>query len=450
MDTTEPPSVRKAERLGKGLGDMNGLSWSCNWPKILGAQDFIVSKKEKDILRDLAKRVTEIAAHPTQDDKKKLWLKHNALGETRPLIFADPENAWYELIPAAELESEGSLARLWEFRLRKEIYWAEKIGDDRVAEPIFTVYRIFEESGWGLDVKIVGGDGDGAYRWDSPLTDYSDLDKLSFRYININSEKTQRLHDLAQDVLGDILQVRLEGVWWWSLGMTSDLIMLRGFQQVLYDMIDNPDGLHRLMAFLRDDNLAKLDFLEANGLLSLNNGGDFVGTGGYGWSSELPAPGMDGEKVRTRDMWGFCESQETVGVSPKMFEEFAFAYQLPILERFGLNIYGCCEPLDQRFDIIKRIPRLRKVTVSPWSDVEQMAESLGSDYIYTRKVNPADIAQHTIDEEVIRKGLRDMLRVTTRNRCHVEILMRDVLTLNWNPEHIIRWTQIAREECERV
>ena len=281
---------RKAERLGNGLGDMNGLSWSCNWPKLLGAQDSAVSKKDKGILRELAKRVAEIAAHPEQEEKKRLWLKHNALGETRPLIFADPENAWYELIPASQLQSEGSLARLWEFRLRKEIYWAEKIRDDRVVEPAFAVYRLYEESERDLDVRIIGGDDDGAYRWEAPLTDYNDLDKLRFRRISVNSEKTQRLFDLATEVLGDILQVRLEGVWWWSLGMTSDLILLRGFQQMLYDMIDNPGGLHRLMAFLRDENLAKLDFLEANGLLSLNNGGDFIGTGGYGWSDDLPAP----------------------------------------------------------------------------------------------------------------------------------------------------------------
>jgi hypothetical protein len=257
---------------------MNGLSWSCNWPKLLGAQDCVVSNKEKGILRELAKRVAEIAARPEQEDKKRLWLKHNAPGETRPLIFADPENAWYELIPASQLQSERSLARLWEFRLRKEIYWAEKIRDDRVVEPAFAVYRLYEESERGLDVRIIGGDDDGAYRWDAPLTDYNDLDKLRFRRISVNSEKTQRLFDLATEVLGDILQVRLEGVWWWSLGMTSDLILLRGFQQVLYDMIDNPDGLHRLMAFLRDENLAKLNFLEANGLLSLNNG-DFIGKG---------------------------------------------------------------------------------------------------------------------------------------------------------------------------
>jgi hypothetical protein len=232
--------------------------------------------------------------------------------------------------------------------------------------------------------------------------------------------------------------------------MTSDLILLRGFQQALLDMYDAPAGLHRLMAFLRDENLAKLDFLEANGLLSLNNGGDFIGTGGYGWSAELPPPGFDGRTVRTCDLWGFCESQETVGVSPRLFEEFVFAYQLPILERFGLNIYGCCEPLDKRFDVIKRIPRLRKVTVSPWSNVEEMAEKLGSSYVYTRKVNPADIAQPTIDEEQIRKGLRETLKATSRNQCRVEILMRDVMTLSGNPENIIRWTRIAREESQRV
>jgi len=446
--SAEETKDRTAERLGAGLGDMNGLSWSCNWPQLLAGQEPVISKEERGVLRELAKRVAEIAAQPQQAEKRRLWLQHNALGETRPLIFADPENAWYELIPAARLKSEGNLARLWEFRLRKEIYWAEQIRDDRVVEPVFPVYHIYEESERGLETRIIGGEDDGAYTWEPPLKDYRDLDRLQFRRVHVDAEKTRRLYDLAAEVLGDILPVRLEGVWWWSLGMTSDLILLRGFQQALFDMLDNPAGLHRLMAFLRDENLAKLDFLEASGLLSPNNGGDFIGTGGYGWSDELPAPGFDGEAVRTRDLWGFCESQETIGVSPRQFEEFVFTYQLPILERFGLNIYGCCEPLDKRFAIVKRIPRLRKVTVSPWSDAAGMAEKLGSAYVYTRKVNPADIAGATVDEERSRKELRDTLRATSRHQCRVEILMRDVMTLSGNPENIIRWTRIAREESE--
>jgi hypothetical protein len=194
------------------------------------------------------------------------------------------------------------------------------------------------------------------------------------------ARKTSSLLACAEEVFEGILEVRLEGAWWWSLGMTSDLILLRGFEQALYDLYDDPKGFYALMAFLRDENLAKLDFLESQGLLSLNNGGDFIGTGGYGWSRELPAPGFDGTRMRTRDLWGFCESQETSGVSPELFEEFVFAYQLPILERFGLNIYGCCEPLDSRWEIVRRIPRLRKVTVSPLSDVHLMAERLGGRY----------------------------------------------------------------------
>ena len=293
-------AARAAQRLGNGLGDNNGLSWSCNWPAILGAQEPAISAKDKALLGELARRVADLAGQPEQAAKKRLWLEHNAWRQTRALIFADPENAWYELIPASELASEGDLARLWEFRLRKEIYWAEQISDDRVVEPVFPTFHVYHHTARGLDTKIVGGENGGAYRWKEPVKDYRDLDRLVPRRIVVDHEKTARLYELAQDVLGDILQVRLEGVWWWSLGMTSDVILLRGFQQVLYDMLDHPQGLHRLMAFLRDENLAILDFLEANGLFSLNNRGDFIGTGGYGWSDELPAADFDGHTVRTR------------------------------------------------------------------------------------------------------------------------------------------------------
>jgi hypothetical protein len=149
--------------------------------------------------------------------------------------------------------------------------------------------------------------------------------------------------------------------------MTWPLVDIRGLEQMMLDMVDHPDDLHRLMAFLRDGHLAKLEFLEQNDLLSLNNDGTYVGSGGFGWTDELPQADFDGH-VRTCDMWGFAESQETVGVSPAMFAEFVFQYQLPILQRFGLNCYGCCEPLDKRWHIVKQVPNLRRVSISPWAD----------------------------------------------------------------------------------
>ena len=447
---TEEMKALKDERIGHGLGDTNGLSWAWNYSRLFSGLEIVIREKDKNILRGLAKRVAEIAARPEQEEKANLWRQHNALEETRPMIFCDPENAWYEIFPADRLTCTGDVARMWEFQLLKEIYWAEKIKDDRVTDSAFYVYYIFTESDRGIDSTTFGGENGGSVAWDTPLNDYRDVDKMQFKKFIVDFAKTGQLYSLASEVFRDILEVKLAGAWWFSLGMTSDLLFLRGFERMWLDFYDHPDGVHRLMAFLRDENLARLDYLEQNGLLSLNNRGDFVGTGGYGWSYELPSAGYDGKKVRPVDMWGYCQSQEMAGVSAKLFEEFVFPYELPILERFGLNIYGCCEPLDNRWHIIKKIPRLRKVTVSPWSDVNVMAENLGKDYIFCRKVNPAFVSTPEIDEQSARAELRETFTATRKNNCRVQVLERDVMTLSWNPNNAIRWTQIAREESANI
>ncbi len=230
--------------------------------------------------------------------------------------------------------------------------------------------------------------------------------------------------------------------------MTWTLVNLRGLEQVMYDMYDYPDELHQTMSFLRDGHIAKLDYLEENGLLSLNNDGAYVGSGGFGWTDELPQKGYKPEKVRLKDMWGFGESQETSQVSPEMFKEFIFPYQKPVLERFGLVCYGCCEPLNARWDLIKTIRGLRRISISPWADLSDMAEKLQGDYIYSMKPNPAYLAVPEIDRDFIRKGLRDAFRIT--KNCRVEVIMKDNNTICGNPENVIDWCRIAREEAERI
>ena len=45
-------------------------------------------------------------------------------------------------------------------------------------------------------------------------------------------------------------------------------------------------------------------------------------------------------------MWGCSNAQIFSEVSPKMHWEFALEHDLRWLRRWGLNYYGCCEPLD--------------------------------------------------------------------------------------------------------
>jgi hypothetical protein len=295
-----------------------------------------------------------------------------------------------------------------------------------------------------MQEKLFGGENGGSYRWEAPLNSYNDLEKLHYSTISVDSASTNKLVSLAQDIFKDILEVRLKGTWWWSLGMTFDLIKLRGAERIFYDMYDYPEKLHNLMSFLRDENLAKLDFLESSGLLTLNNDGSYVGSGGFGYTTELPQPDFDGTRVRCCDLWGFAESQETCTISPAMFEEFVFQYQLTLLRKFGLNNYGCCEPLHSRWNIIERIPRLRRVSVSPWADISEMADYLGNRFVFSRKPNPVVVATPSLDEDAVRKDIRKTLRAT--KGCVLELILKDTHTICNNPSNIIRWCRITKEE----
>ncbi|HTZ53106.1 MAG TPA: hypothetical protein VMF68_15665, partial [Spirochaetia bacterium] len=226
-----------------------------------------------------------------------------------------------------------------------------------------------------------------------------------------------------------------------------DLARLVGLEKMLYLLYDAPQMVHRIMGILRDGYLYKLQWLESNGLLSLNNDHSYVGSGGIGYTRELPARQPEGVGVTPSDMWCLTESQETIGISPDQFEEFVFQYQLPLQERFGLNCYGCCEPLDARWHVIKRIPRLRRVSVSPWADQEKMASFLGRDYVFSRKAPPSLIAMPHPEEGPVRADLRDTLEKA--RGCELEIIMKDNHTLGGNPENLVRWVRIAREEIDR-
>jgi hypothetical protein len=427
--------------------------------------EITMNAADRQILRRLANQVAELAARPVEAEKRELWYRHNDLEATRPVVMCDPENGWNEIITQDSLACTGGLARFWEMSLKREIFWGTQLSDDRVLTADFKVPHVWEETDWGLQEHRIGGQEGGAYTWEPPIKDYSELARLHFPRIVVDYPATDRLVALAGETFGDILNVRLytssgipvsvwwtatpppNTVWWWSFGMTETMVKLRGLAQMMYDMVDCPDKIHQLMRILRDGSLAKLDYLEQNGLLSLNNDATYVGSGGYGWTHRLPQPDFAGH-VRASDMWGFAESQETVGVSPRMFEEFVYPYQRPILERFGLNCYGCCEPLDKRWEVVAKIPRLRRVSVSAWASVDAMAERLGDQYIFSWKPSPADLAMATFDEDLVRNKLRYTMQ--RAKNCRLEVIMKDNHTIRNDPQRVVRWVQIAREEAEAV
>lgn len=407
----------------------------------------LIVGNDRLILRDLAAQVAHLAQQPCEKEKANLWRLHNQLVPVRPLILCDPELGWNEIIPEGHLRCESVASRRLEWLFRREIFWGSQLKDDRVVNDYLSIPLIFREIDWGVHETRRGGADGGSYAWDAPLRNEEDIEKIHPPQIMIDFETSHRQMLALNDLLGDLMPVRQKTNWWWTLGLSDLLAKFRGLEQIMYDMIDAPQLIHAIMKKLRDGTLRMLDELERLDLLATNHQGDYVGSGGYGWTDELPGPGFSG-RVRTQDLWGFAESQETVSISPRMFAEFILPYQWPILERFGLNCYGCCEPLDKRWKYIADIPNLRRVSVSPWANRSKMAEYLEDHFVYSLKPSPSDFSASVFDEQAVRESLRRDLSVT--RGCRLEIILKDLTTLRGEPQRIVRWVQIAREEIARL
>ena len=410
----------------------------------------MISTADRTILRGLAKQVAEIAEMPVQAERRTLWKKHNSLQPARPLILVFPEGAWQELLPGQSMQCQAEKAREIEWELRRRIYYHQHFQDDTVIENEWIVSKVIHNSGWGVDVKrIHSGYERGAWRFDPVINAPSDLKKLSFPEITYDEEATQQALVEAEELFGDILAVKLKGVAHISYHLMSQYTDWRGLEEVMIDMVDQPQMLHDAMAFLTEGHRRVLQQYIDQNLLSINNDGTYHSSGGNGYSEELPRPDYDPDRVRPCDMWASAESQEMAQVSPKMHAEFITHYEKQLLEPFGLTGYGCCEDLSRKLDNVFTIPHIRRISISPFADVDVSAEQLKGDYIFSWKPQPMHLVG-SFREEVVRAYIRHTIKVAQASDCVLEMILKDTHTCEHHPERFDRWLEIAREEVNRV
>ncbi len=410
-----------------------------------------IAEADAKILRELAQRVRVLEASAVNRERRALWLAHDVGPGERPLVLTETDGGIGLVLPGWAPRCIEPLAQQVEHRLTEALAHYEVIGDDRVLEPWVNLGWRFDLGGYGVEVKREQGTdthgGHTGFRWEPPLKDLErDFGRLRPRTFKVDRERTLAEKAAVEQALDGILPVRLRGNPWWTMGLTQTAIYLIGLEELMVYMYDEPEALHRLMAFLRDDHLALIDWMEREQLFCLNNENDYIGSGSFGYTRTLPAADAPaGGPARAKDLWVLLESQETVGIGPEQFAEFIFPYQQALGERFGRSYYGCCEPVHNRWDSLRRLSNLKRVSISPWCDQEFMARQMGKAYVFCRKPNPTLVSTEEFSEINIRADLRETLEITSRYGCSVELVMKDVHTLSGEPDRLQRWTALARE-----
>jgi len=415
------------------------------------AYDFYITQEERHYLRELAKKQLEYSKLPVMEERKQLWYEHNSLKAKRPVVVMEMITFEDEMLPVSKCESPA--AKRIETEINKFIINHEMIDDDKVVPPYYTINwdiknRQFDREFHMNHVKDSNGKEVGS-SWEHAIEDLKDdFPKLKQSVFSIDREYTMAWKEFVEENIGDILPVKIKNnTLEWFVAPSIKVVHLMGLENMMYSMLDYPDEMHMLYKFLVDDIMRFVKWQEKENLLVLNNENDYAGAGSYGFTDELPKPGgLVNGKVSPKDIWVNMNSQETVGISPEMYEEFIFPYYRELAEKFGLVYYGCCEPVHEIWDsCISKLPNLRKVSVSPWCDEAFMGEALkNGKVIYSRKPSPNFIGVGTeLDEDAFKKHIAKTLYAA--KDCGLEFIFRDIYTLSGNKAKPGRGVQIVRE-----
>lgn len=433
--------------------------------------------KDKERIRGLAEQVASICEG--SEKKTELWYDHNQLVKGRPLVLVFPESAWQELLPVSSLICADPLARNIEWKLLSRLYHYHHFHDDMVFEKRYRVpkkirYRSILGDWFTTDVfhfhtglcapvshsemnPEMGFIPVSKYHetqtrsWGSSiiLSNLKDLENLFQPEVLYQEKESQLEWEKTCDLLGDSLDVELTGMVHISFHFASTYVDLRGgLMNMLMDFYDYPDLIHQTMSFLVEACLDLIRQYEMQGLFSRNSGNIYHSTGGLTHSRELTG---SADKITTADLWASAEAQELSEVSPGMFEEFVLPYEKRVLSLFGLNGYGCCEPLDDKLGSVLTLPNLRRISCSPSADIRKFAQKIGDRYILSWKPNPAMLVGDFVPsfvEKYVKEGL------DAAKGCIIEIILKDLMTLPSGVKQIEQWLEIVNhligKERQRV
>lgn len=399
------------------------------------------------VLRDLAKQYAEIAGKEAQQERRNLWSRLNSLKPARPTVLATfgMHNVWCrEMFGDHAMQCRDPFYREHERWLRMEVF-RDSIGDDYIQEPWIT-QRAAVAGSWrcmfGVEEANTGvPEEGGSWQFDPPIKEWADVAKLRPVPHCVDEAETARRVARLQDAVGDILPVNVErGPLWqgFMADLSTDLAGLRGLGQIMVDMYESPQELHNLLGLMREAVLAGQQAAEAAGDFQLTAHGNQAMT----YCEELEWPRANSGPRKRKDLWCHSAAQEFTLISPKMHDEFLLQYQLPIIREFGLVAYGCCEDLTRKIDMLRQVPNLRIIAVTPRADVGKCAEQIGRDYVMSWRPNPADMVCYGFDESRIRRIIGNGMEAA--RGCIVTIHLKDVETVQGDPGRLAAWVKLVR------
>ena len=403
--------------------------------------------RDTEILRGLGHELSKVASLPVQDEKKAMWRALNGLRMVRPMVCMD-QLPWHELNVDDELTllCEDEFLRSIEKDIRKTLYKWNHFPADMVVENRIDVPKTVRGLNYGLKIveeTLDKQDGNDvvSHKYLDICPDEESLEAIQPDVIEADEALDKEHMDICREIFKDIMPVRLFGVWIHA-GVWDRIAQARSVETILYDIIDRPEFTKKVAKKFLDLTMSTVDQCEALGLLEAEDPLVHC-TGAY--VDDLPTKDYDPLHTTAKDCWALTMAQLFSTVGPDMHEEFDIDIMMPLFDRFGLIYYGCCEPLNKKIDIVRKIKNVRKISISPWADIDESAMKIAGDYVFSGKAHPVHVALGTLKSNEVKEQVGHMLRACKENNTSCEIILKDVSTVSGNPQVLTEWEKLVMQ-----
>lgn len=203
----------------------------------------------------------------------------------------------------------------------------------------------FEASLFGVN-QVYTQDKDPWVGREPLLKNKKDLDKLVMPdfFDNPTMERVHKMYEEMKKLLNDDFMLIMPE---WCRGPFGLACHLRGMDNIVMDMKEDPQFVHSLMSFITDARKKwtkqRAEFMEV------------PIRGGSLYNDEVNVP----------------------VVSPRLYEEFVLPYEVELSEFYGgITYWHSCGNITPLQNLIKCIPNLQMLHISPWTDLQKSVENL--------------------------------------------------------------------------
>lgn len=416
----------------------------------------MTDQERKQQLLALVDRLIEAVADPRYAARKAMWTRHQHLEKVEkvPLQVTLPLTGGYsgvvqETIPPETLLYPEGFARNIELQLRQKLFKHEHVPDDAVILPILHIsaaYRTPADEMWGVRLTTREAEynhaAGGAYKPVPVIESEADIDRLSYASTDVDLETTRQRLEEARELVDDRLPV-IVGANRLSTNPFEVVVRLRGMDNLLFDFVDRPQLVHRLMEFVTEGHVRYLQALDGLGLIDTP-----VTWIGCRVQYEAGDAALERGSSGLAPSWAYISAQSAASISPAMFEEFLQPYHDRLARLFqpGRVYFHGCEDLTHKFRVMRHMPNLRRFHVSPWSNFASLAAEIGRDFVMEKHVHPTNNLL-LFTEEQMRAELVEALEVG--GDLIMDLNLSDIHTVGGRPERLTMWARVAQEVTEQ-